>query len=270
MGLGVSDPQRRSGAQPVVRSDSREREELPRQRPAPDPRGAHAAWPAPFLGGGGASGAAPIADWNAAPTVTPQSGFGSTTGDEVSLRSVRGLAELRKRKILFLAGVVLFVAVVVLTVALVWPEGPGRGSIEVVSSPAGAAVRIDGTVLSKLTPIRISDVDLRQPHRIAVSLRGYDTWEHEAKFEDNERDLRIQAVLIPAVGVLSITTQPPGAEAIVNNRISGKTPVRVGDLPPNDDVSLELRLRGYKVVYKTLQWKGQRALSVNEPLEKAR
>ncbi len=166
-------------------------------------------------------------------------------------------------------GGVLMLAAVIVGVALIWPDGRTRGSIEIVSVPNGASVRIDGTVLSKLTPIRIGDIDVRQPHHLAVSLRGFDTWESDAKFEGSERELRMQAVLVPAVGTLDVDTSPPGAEAIVNGRISGTTPTKVGDLPPNEDVTLELRLRGYKVVYRTLQWGGKRALSISLPLEKA-
>lgn len=183
---------------------------------------------------------------------------------------MRGLTQLKHRKLFLLAGLFLGAALVVLVAALAWPEAPTRGAIDVVSSPGGATVRIDGTVLSKLTPTHITDVDTRQPHRLAVSLRGYDTWESPAKFDPGTRNLQLQAVLIPAVGTLTVTTTPPGAETIVNGRISGTTPAKVGDLPPNEDVTLELRLRGYKVVYRTLSWSGKRALSLNVALEKAR
>jgi len=219
------------------------------------------------------TGETPLIDWSAAPTVTPSAAapYAPRTGDYDALASVRTHSpDLRRRKLLLVAGGLLATSLVVLIIALVWPDGPSRGSIEIVSSPSGATVRIDGTVLSKLTPIRISDVDVRQPHHLAVTLRGYDTWESDAKFDGGEREIRLQAALISAVGTLDITTSPAGAEAIVNGRISGTTPTKVGDLPPNEDVTLELRLRGYKVVYKTLQWSGKRALSVSIPLEKAR
>jgi hypothetical protein len=174
-----------------------------------------------------------------------------------------------RRKLVVLAGTLAFVSLIILCVAIMWPDGPTHGSIEVVSSPAGATVRIDGTVAGRLTPLRIEDIDVRQPHRLAVSLRGYDTWESDAKFGDT-RELRMQVVLVPAVGTLDVTTMPAGAEVIVNGRAGGVTPARVGDLPPNEDVAVELRLRGYKVVYKTLAWEGKRALTLSVPLEKAR
>jgi serine/threonine protein kinase len=180
------------------------------------------------------------------------------------------ITELKRRKLLILAGLFLLGALVVLAVALLSPDGPPRGSIEVVSSPAGATVRIDGTMLSELTPTRVTNVEVRQPHRLNVSLRGYDTWESEARFEAGSHELRLQAILVPAVGTLIVGTVPAGAEAIVNGRISGNTPINVRDLPVNEDVVLELRLRGYKVATRALRWNGKRAITVNVPLEKAR
>lgn len=152
---------------------------------------------------------------------------------------------------------------------LLAPDG-SRASMEVVSSPSGASVRLDGNAVSHVTPLEIPDVDSRQAHHVAVSLRGYDVWESDVRFEPGARQVRVQAVLVPIVGTLEIDSTPSGAEAIVNGRISGTTPTTVGDLPPNEDVTVELRLRGYKVAVKTVSWQGKRKLSINIPLEKAK
>jgi hypothetical protein len=292
MGLGVSDPSPRPGTPPGGRAtgpapayetfSSPDAEATgaattvalnARSSPAPQDAGRRAtAAPTPQPTNP-PTGQMPLVDWSSAATVTPATAtpYPIGSGDYNALASVRtNIPDLRTRKLVLLAGAVLAISLVVLGIALVWPDGPARGSIEVLSSPPGATVRIDGTVLSKLTPIRISDVDVRQPHRIAVTLRGYDTWETDAKFDSGERDIRLQAALISSVGTLEISTTPPGAEAIVNGRYSGVTPTKVGDLPPNDNVVLELKLRGYKVVYTTLKWNGKRAMSVTIPLEKAR
>ena len=207
------------------------------------------------------------AQWDLPPTTTPSSA-GLRNTDPVSSTNTQ-LPDRSRRKRVLLAGTLAFVSLIILSVAVMWPDGPTHGAIEVVSSPPGATVRIDGTVASRLTPLRIEDIDVRQPHRLSVSLRGYETWDSDAKFEGDSRELRMQAVLVPTAGTLDVSTAPQGAEVIVNGRSGGLTPVRVGDLPPNEDVTLELRLRGYKVVYKTLSWEGKRALSVSIPLEKA-
>jgi len=153
---------------------------------------------------------------------------------------------------------------------LIGSTGPAKATIEVVSFPSGAEVRLDGTVLSRMTPIEIADVDAQSAHHVRVSLRGYDVWESDVKFTGGALRVRLQAVLVPTVGSLELTSVPPGAEAIVNGRIRGLTPVTASDLPPNDDVTIELRLRGYKVARRSVSFGGKRKLEVSIPLEKAR
>jgi hypothetical protein len=148
--------------------------------------------------------------------------------------------------------------------------GDSRGSLSVVSLPPGAEVRIDGVGGAQLTPLTLPDVDPRASHHVRVSKSGFDVWESDVKFPPGEREVRVQAVLVPTVGTVEITSTPPGAEAIVNGRIRGMTPTTVGDLPPNDDVQIELRLRGYKAAHKSVSWSGKRLLQVSIPLEKAK
>ncbi len=145
-----------------------------------------------------------------------------------------------------------------------------RATIQVVSVPAGAEVRLDAAAIGKVTPLEIPDVDAQSSHHVRVSMRGFDVWESDVKFEPGAFKVRLQAVLVPTVGRVAITSVPPGAEAIVNGRIRGLTPATVGDLPPNEDVSIELRLRGYRVAKKQLSWGGKRAIEVTIPLEKAK
>jgi hypothetical protein len=148
--------------------------------------------------------------------------------------------------------------------------GPARAAIEVVSLPPGAEVRLDENRLPRVTPIEISDVDPQVEHHVRVSMRGYDVWESDVKFEHGARRVRLQAVLVPAVGSVEIASTPPGAEAIVNGTVRGKTPLTVGDLPPNDDVTIDLLLRGYRMAHRSLPWQGQRKLVISIPLEKSR
>jgi serine/threonine protein kinase len=164
-------------------------------------------------------------------------------------------------------GVIAAGAVALLTMA---GGGDARGTLTVVSLPPGADVRIDGTGGTQQTPLTLADIDLRQTHHVRVSKAGYDLWESDVKFPAGEREVRVQAVLVPIVGTVEISSTPAGAEAIVNGRIRGITPTTVGDLPPNDDVVIELRLRGYKVAHNTVSWSGKRKLAVSIPLEKAK
>jgi hypothetical protein len=158
----------------------------------------------------------------------------------------------------------------VMTFLTVGGAAGGRGTLSIVSLPAGAEVRVDGTGTSTVTPLTLGDVDRSQSHHVLVSKAGYDVWESDVKFPLGEAEVRVQAVLIPIVGTLQISSTPAGAEVIVNGRVRGLTPTSVGDLPPNDDVLVELRLRGYKAAARTVTFAGKRALSVSIPLEKAK
>jgi serine/threonine-protein kinase len=146
----------------------------------------------------------------------------------------------------------------------------GRGTLSIVSLPTGAEVRVDGNGVSTVTPLTLGDVDPRQTHHVRVSKSGYDVWESDVKFPPSEREVRVQAVLVPTVGTVEIASTPAGAEAIVNGRVRGMTPTTVGDLPPNEDVVIELRLRGYKAAARTVTFAGKRTLTVSIPLEKAK
>jgi hypothetical protein len=147
---------------------------------------------------------------------------------------------------------------------------PTRASIEIVSSPKGAEVRLDGTAIPQTTPLVITDVDPTQAHHLSVALRNYESWETDVRFEGRNRQVRLQAVLVPIVGAVELSSIPPGAEAIVNGRIRGVTPATVGDLPPNEEVVVELRLRGYKVAHRTFSFGQKRKLEISIPLEKAK
>jgi hypothetical protein len=183
-------------------------------------------------------------------------------------------AELRKpnRAGVYVALAILGLIVVgaVAAISFAGSSGDGRGTLSVVSLPPGAEVRIDGVGGSQQTPLTLPDVDPRASHHVRVSKSGFDVWESDVKFPPGEREVRVQAVLVPTVGTVEITSTPPGAEAIVNGRIRGMTPTTVGDLPPNDDVQIELRLRGYKAAHKSVSWSGKRLLQVSIPLEKAK
>ena len=133
-----------------------------------------------------------------------------------------------------------------------------------------AAKTLDGALLARPTPLAVTDVDPSRAHKVEITLRGHDPFTQEVRFTGDLRQVRLQAVLAPIVGTLEVSSNPPGAEVIVDGRIRGVTPVTVGDLSPADDVNIELRLRGYKVARKSLAWQGKRKLDVAIPLEKAR
>jgi hypothetical protein len=189
-----------------------------------------------------------------------------TTGSGMKLTRVPSLAA---RMIAALALVVVGAAALV----FYFSGQERRGILNIVSLPPGAEVRIDGATVSQVSPIQLNDIDVRQTHHVHVSKTGYDAWESDVRFPPGELNVQVQAVLSPLVGTIEITSTPAGAETIVNGRIRGLTPVTVGDLPPNEDAVIELRLRGYKVAHQIVSFEkssARRVLAVSIALEKAR
>ncbi len=203
---------------------------------------------------------------SASPFGTPPEGASTRFSTDAVVQS---LQPPRSRLVLMLVGGALLLAA---TVALftTGSSTPPRGTIEVVSSPAGAEVRIDGTAIAQPTPLVITDVDPARAHHVAVGKKLYDSWESDVKFEGDTRQVRLQAVLVPVVASVEISSTPPGAEAIVNGRIAGTTPTTVSDLSPDQEIVIELRLRGYRAARRTFNLGGKRKLDVSIPLEKAR
>jgi hypothetical protein len=181
-----------------------------------------------------------------------------------------GLLSGRRGRIALIAGAVSLLLVGALALTLAGSSGPERATIQVVSLPPGAEVILDEKKLPTPTPLDIPDVDAQVPHHVRVSMRGYDVWESDVKFEAGVRQIRLQAVLVPTVGTVEVTTAPPGADLYLNGVYRGHTPLTVGDLPPNVNVEVELRLTGHKIARRSLAWENQRKLQVAIPLEKLR
>lgn len=144
------------------------------------------------------------------------------------------------------------------------------GTIDVVSVPSGASVRLDGQPVAGRTPLHIDKVDTRSTHRLTVDATGYQPWEREVNFEDGEKGVEIQAVLSPFGGALHVVSQPDGADVLVNGHVRGKTPLDLGNLSLNEDVVVEVRLTGYRSERRTLVWAGQTKLDLSLELAKAR
>ncbi|HEX2574444.1 MAG TPA: protein kinase [Polyangia bacterium] len=144
------------------------------------------------------------------------------------------------------------------------------GTIDVVSVPPGATVRIDGQPVAGRTPVHIEKVNLEGTHRLTVDATGYQPWEREVSFEQGERGMEVQAVLSPFGGSLHVVSQPPGAEVVVNGRVRGQTPLDLGNLSLTEDVVVEVKLAGYRSEKRTLVWAGQTKLDLALELAKAR
>jgi hypothetical protein len=160
--------------------------------------------------------------------------------------------------------------------------------VAVNSTPAGAAIDLDGKSTGKVTPAQFS-VD-KGTHTLSLRKQGYldETVRVELAPAQNFRyapalralgnveDIRTMGKMnklfgragesIAGMGAISIHTQPKGAQVVINQRILDKTsPVQVMLGPGNYVV--DITMTGFKPVHKVVSVdKGSKA-AIDETLE---
>jgi PEGA domain-containing protein len=64
----------------------------------------------------------------------------------------------------------------------------------------------------------------------------------------------VVARLDPIVVKLWVESKPAGAEVFIGGTSAGRTPLDLSGLDPQTTRSIEVRLRGYRPVRRTLDW----------------
>lgn len=120
-----------------------------------------------------------------------------------------------------------------------------NGTLEVISKPAGAPVRIDGNA-------KLGDLDLRTP----LLLKGlFSPVKHTVEIDDPRYELvsqqvtlspgttaRVDKVLKRAYGTLSVRTEPPGATVFLGAKLIGTSPIET-DVRIMAEVPVDLEIR---------------------------
>jgi serine/threonine protein kinase len=125
--------------------------------------------------------------------------------------------------------------------------------IEVVSSPPGATVTVDGKKLDAVTPTSFEG-RTGQTYLIALDLPRHQRWERETRIPEEGGQQRVVARLDPIVVKLWVESKPPGAEVFIGGTSAGRTPIDLSGLDPQTTRSIEVRLKGYRPVRRTLDW----------------
>jgi serine/threonine-protein kinase len=186
-----------------------------------------------------------------------KSGTGSGTGslarlddandDDLSI-SVRVRRKRNPRAIAALAlGVVALLGV--LGVALGARGGPRAtsGSLEVLSTPPGAVVRLNGASTGPKTPATIGELPFGD-YRLDVELDGYEPVARELKLNERSPSKQLSLALVKAKlppGTLAISTTPPGATVVLNGRkLDGVTPLETPAAAGQEHL-VRVSLKGY-------------------------
>lgn len=139
----------------------------------------------------------------------------------------------RKRSPWLLPGVIAGVVAALALVGLVLtqkPAQPENGSIELITSPGGAAIKFNGERLPSKTPTTLPSVPFGT-WKIEVALEGYEPEVRDVTLDAraNSRQLSIElkkAAVAP--GTLKVVTTPPGAAVVLDGKkLEGVTPLEV-------------------------------------------
>lgn len=119
---------------------------------------------------------------------------------------------------------------------------PAWAEMTISSQPEGAKVLIDGEA-EGLTPAKLELIE--GEHQITLQLNNYADWQESFQITA-EQALNIGAVaLLPAPGVLKLTTEPSAANVTVNGVFEGQTPL-VMSLSPERTHTLSIFKAGYR------------------------
>jgi hypothetical protein len=119
----------------------------------------------------------------------------------------------------------------------------GRGSLTIVTEPAGATIAISN-LAPRVSPATVNDLRLGH-YTVGVTLTGYEPVNLEVEIKDNEATDPGPVRLIRQTGSLEIVTEPAGINFEVRPAAArffaagadvkqGKTPATLADLPTGD------------------------------------
>ncbi len=116
------------------------------------------------------------------------------------------------------------------------------GLLLVRSDPAGAEVKQGGTSIGT-TPLLLTTLPTDETYAFDLSMPGYQPRRIDVALVGRRPVVREEKLTLDS-GVLTVTSEPAGAEVLLNGISRGRTPVTLDNVPKGS-VSLELRLDGY-------------------------
>lgn len=121
-----------------------------------------------------------------------------------------------------------------------------KGTLQIFSEPAGAAIFLNGEATGYKTPAILEDLEVGKTHAVALTLEKYGREEKSLSIA-NADPVSLSFSLTKHVGVLNVISEPSGASILVNNIATGKvTPATLDDLALNSEYKVTLSKPGYE------------------------
>ncbi len=115
-------------------------------------------------------------------------------------------------------------------------------SLVITSTPPGASVTLDGADKG-ITPLTIASLRPRN-YSLVVSLKGYNPISRTVDLSDTTQGAQ-DFTLQQAFGKIAVTSDPAGAQVLIDDKPCGVTPLKLDSFPVGD-YSLTLKLAGSK------------------------
>ncbi len=150
-------------------------------------------------------------------------------------------------------------------------SNPTTGDLEVTSNPAGAAVYVDTDFQGITSPGNTLDVLSLSTgtHTVVVKKSGYQDYTTTTNIRAGQT-AQVSVTLVPSgqpstTASIEITSDPSGADVLINNIYIGITPLTAQNVQPGSK-TITISLSGYNSYTNTLQVSAGQALQVNAAL----
>lgn len=125
----------------------------------------------------------------------------------------------------------------------------GGSTIDVVTTPGGASVVVNGQDTNLTTPTRLTGLQ-NGTYRVELTKPGHEPYETSVTIKAGNNPL-IQAELASSRGRFVITSKPEGADVYLDGASVGQTPLELEDIDPGVH-QVGLVKAGYAVVVRTV------------------
>jgi len=140
---------------------------------------------------------------------------------------------------------------------------PESGILLITTDPPTCEVSAKGVSLGT-TPLLVTTLE-SGTHRLTIASPGYQTKEVEVTLE-GRTPLKQEIVLMSDSGTISLTSDPVGAEVLVNGISRGHTPCRL-DRIPGGTVKLEVKADGFQPHAREVSLAAGEVQTVDVPLK---
>ena len=140
---------------------------------------------------------------------------------------------------------------------------PAWGHLVFTSEPTSATLYVNEKEIGQ-TPIRAEILETGS--QVKLSKPGFNSWDQKLRTKAGTEKDYPMINLLPADGIVSINTQPPGATVTIDGQFMGSTPLEV-EVAPDGDRTLKLFLEGYLKSSQKFNVKPEQRISFEITLE---